>query len=132
MRVLLLLVLLLTIVADDVADAYCYNPQTPINAILEDDDDDDDDEHHPHHHHPHHECQHENSTQDTQEGGLLQTHCQKHCGNHYQHGLYWVSISARNFLHPRFVQLQIFPEDDNILKQDFIDSPFRPPRVEAA
>lgn len=128
MRVLLLLMLLLTIIADDVADAYCDCPQMQIDSVLEDDDDDE----HRHHHHPHHECQHDDSTQDTQGGGLLQTSCCKDCCNHHHHGLYWVSISARNLFHPNFEHLRIFPEDEHILKQDLVEPPFRPPCAEAA
>ena len=130
MRVLLLLVLMLSILADDAADSYlCFSqPTTTINSILEDDDDDDE----RHHHRSHCECQHEDDTQATQAGKQLQTSHHKHCNCQFHHGLYWVPISAHNLLPPNCIYLRLTPANDRFVVEDFDEGPFRPPMRIAA
>ena len=127
MRVLLLLMLMFLIVADDMADAYCLCPVTAINSVLEDDDDDE----YRHHHHPHHKCQHEESTQAAHFWVLQQASCHKHCCHHH-HEHYWVSIGSCNLFAPDFEHLRIFPEDDDFLAEDLMELPFRPPAMASA
>lgn len=126
MRVLLLLVLLLTIIADDVADAYCNCPLTTINSVLDDDDDDE----HRHHHRPHHECQHEESPHIIHLDGPPQTHHKHGCCCHH-HGPYWVSISARNLSDLDYHCLHVLPENDEFPVQGLVEPPFRPPMSKA-
>jgi len=127
MRVLLLLVLIFSILADVVANAYCICPMTMNSSVLDDDDDDE----HRHHHRPHHECQHEDSTQATHLGELPQTPHEHHCGCHH-HGPYWVSTGSRNLSDLRFQYLQIFPGGDHFPAEDLVEPPFRPPMSKAA
>ena len=129
MRLLLFLMLMLSIIADDAADSYlCFGqPQSTINSMLEDDDDDDS-----RHHHRHHcECQHEDDTQATQAGKQLQTSHHKHCNCQFHDGLYWVPSITHNLFPPNFEKLRFFPEDDRNMPEDIVYLPLRPPMLAA-
>ena len=129
MKVLLLLMLLLSIVADDAADSYlCFGqPQLALNSILDDDDDDDS----RHHHRLHCECQHEGNAQTTHAGKHLQKPHQKHCICQIHHELYWVPSSAHNPFPRNFELLRFFPEDDRFVPEDIMYLPLRPPMIAA-
>jgi hypothetical protein len=127
MRVLVLLVLILSIIVNDVADAYCICPMTPIDSVLEDDDDDK----HRHHHRPHHDSQHEESPHDFPTKGQSQEHHHKQCCCHHVRAE-WVPIGFRNLFFLGFELLQIPPENEQFYQEVLIEPPFRPPCAKAA
>lgn len=121
MRLLLLLVLVVSIVAGEMAEASC-SCQQPVDFALVDSDDDE----YRHHHRLHHECQHKGQTPDRHSDCHPQQPFHKHCSCQH-HGPYWISISSRNLSPPLVKKTSIEADDDAFMAQTRIDPPFRPP-----